>query len=196
MHLALISGFLGSGKTTLILQLGRALADHKRKSAIIVNEIGEIGLDDQLMRHLGLNVYEILGGCVCCTLAGDLPQTIRDLQDVYAPDLVFMEPSGAADPAAVMGALAGIPAELLEEVRRITVVDPLRLEGLWTVLQPLIQSSLQHCDIALINKADAASDEELEYARNLLKKQNPSAKVFTVSAKDGLDKALVKELLP
>ena len=196
MHLALVSGFLGSGKTTLILQLGQALAAQGRKSAIIVNEIGEIGLDDQLMRRLGLNVYEILGGCVCCTLAGDLPQTIHNLQEAFEPDLVFMEPSGAADPVGVMGALKGIPAELLEDVRRITVLDPLRLEGLWTVLQPLIQSTITNCDIALINKVDAATDQELAFARDLLGQQNSEAKVFTVSAKEGLDPAIVKELLP
>lgn len=195
MHLVLVSGFLGSGKTTLILELGRALAARGRKTAIIVNEIGEIGLDDRLMRRQGFNVYEILGGCICCTLAGDLPKTIKQLQDAYAPELMLMEPSGAADPAGVLKTLHGLPSDMVETVKRITVLDPLRLEGLWAVLQPLIQSSIENCDIALINKSDAATAEELEFARSLVGLRNPAAKVFTASAKSGLDESVLGELL-
>ncbi|MCB2227815.1 MAG: hypothetical protein KQH53_14135 [Desulfarculaceae bacterium] len=195
MRLILVSGFLGSGKTTLILQLGKALAAQGRKAAIIVNEIGDIGLDNQLMIRLGLNVYEILGGCVCCTLAGDLPNTLRQLQESYAPDLVLMEPSGAADPQGVMNALEGIPQDLVDQVKRITILDPLRLEGLWAVLQPLIQSTVENCDLALINKSDAASASEMAYARDLLSRHNPAAKAFAVSAQEGLEPAVLEELL-
>ncbi|MCB2189641.1 MAG: cobalamin biosynthesis protein P47K [Deltaproteobacteria bacterium] len=195
MRLLLVSGFLGAGKTTLIVELGRALASQGRKAAIIVNEIGEIGLDDQLMRRLGFNVSEILGGCICCTLAGDLPHTLRQLQQAYAPELVLMEPSGAADPAGVLGALADLPRDLVGEVKRLTVLDPLRLEGLWAVLQPLIQSSLENCDLVLINKADAATPAELGFARALARQHHPGVKVFTASAREGLTAPLLAEVL-
>jgi G3E family GTPase len=171
------------------------LAAKGRKIAILVNEIGEIGLDDQFLRRLGFNVYEMLGGCICCTLAGQLPDTIRQLHNDYASDLVLMEPSGAADPAGVLTAVDDLPADIVSQVRRITILDPLRLEGLWAVLQPLIQSSIKNCDIALINKADAATGQEIEFAKNLVAEQNPAAKAFTASALNGLDEQLLEELL-
>ena len=79
MHLLLISGFLGSGKTTLIIKLAQAATEAGRKTAILVNEIGQIGLDDQLMRQLDLDVYELLGGCICCTLSSGLVAALEKL---------------------------------------------------------------------------------------------------------------------
>lgn len=195
MQLVLVSGFLGSGKTTLILDMAKSLAAQGRSTAIIVNEIGQIGLDDQFLRRLGYNVYEMLGGCICCALAGELPDTIRQLHLDYNPELVLMEPSGAADPAGILKAVEELPTEIVRGVSRISVLDPLRLEGLWNVLQPLIESSIKTSHIALINKADAATKDELEFARSLVAEQNSQTKTFTVSAKRGLDEQLLKELL-
>jgi hypothetical protein len=95
MHLLLVTGFLGSGKTTLIIPLAKSVVQLKRRVAILVNEIGEIGIDNQLMRQLDLNVWELLAGCICCTLSGDLVTTLQKLDADYAPDLVIVEPSGA-----------------------------------------------------------------------------------------------------
>jgi G3E family GTPase len=105
MHLLLVTGFLGSGKTTLIIPLAQSVVQLKRRVAILVNEIGEIGIDNQLMRQLDLNVWELLAGCICCTLSGDLVATLQKLDADYAPDLVIVEPSGAADPRNVLTAL-------------------------------------------------------------------------------------------
>jgi G3E family GTPase len=79
MKLLLVTGFLGSGKTSLILALARAARERGRRTAIIVNEIGEIGIDDQLMRRLDLDVWELTNGCICCTLTADLITTLQKL---------------------------------------------------------------------------------------------------------------------
>ena len=91
MHLLLLSGFLGSGKTSLLLPLSKAVVHSGYRVAIIVNEIGEIGIDNQVMRHLELNVWELVAGCICCTLSGDLIATLQNLDLDHAVDLVTGE---------------------------------------------------------------------------------------------------------
>ena len=105
MHLLTISGFLGSGKTTLIIKLAKAATRKGLRVAILVNEVGEIGIDDQLLRQLDMNVYELLSGCICCSLATDLPGTLQKLAQDFKPDLVLLEPSGVADLEKVLSAL-------------------------------------------------------------------------------------------
>ena len=122
MHLLLVTGFLGSGKTTLIVPLAKSVVQSKRRVAILVNEIGEIGIDNQLMRQLDLNVWELLAGCICCTLSSDLVTTLQKLDADYAPtygvpDLVIVEPSGAADPRNVLTALPYYRGRPLASVR-------------------------------------------------------------------------------
>jgi G3E family GTPase len=100
LKLLLISGFLGSGKTTLLLQIARRLAAASQKVAIIENEVGEIGIDGQYLRREGLEVQEMFGGCVCCTLAVDLVTTLRKLEESVQPDRVILEATGVAPPGA------------------------------------------------------------------------------------------------
>ncbi|MCP8317592.1 MAG: hypothetical protein H3Z51_12160 [archaeon] len=98
MQFLIISGFFGSGKTTLILELARELVIKRgKKVGIIVNDLGEVGIDDKVMRSYGLNVKEMFGGCICCEIAVNLPTTLKALKEAYNPDVVILEPSVIAD---------------------------------------------------------------------------------------------------
>ena len=196
MHLLLFTGFLGSGKTTYIIPLAKAIVNSKRRVAIIVNEIGEIGIDDQLMRRLDLNVWELLNGCICCTLAGDLVTTLQKLDTDYQPDLVIVEPSGAADPLNVLGALPYYHGRPLQSMRTVSILDPLRLGMLFEVLTPLITSQIQHADLILINKCDLASDDEIAFAQKTAQEINPTARALCTHAQANLEPALVSEFAP
>ncbi len=196
MHLLLVTGFLGSGKTTLILSLARAAHESGRRAAIIVNEIGEIGIDNQLMRQLDLDVWELFNGCICCTLTADLVTTLQKLDADYAPDLVIVEPSGAADPRSLLNALPYYRGRPLEGTRWITVLDPLRLRMLLDVLEPLITAGIRQADYLLISKTDLASPEEIAAAATAAREINPVAPLFAVALSNGLDAALAAELLP
>jgi len=196
MHLLLIAGFLGSGKTTLIIKLAQAATQAGCRVAIVVNEIGEIGIDDQLMRRLALNVWELLSGCICCTLSGDLVTTLQTLQADYAPDLVLVEPSGVAEPGNVLTALPYYRGDPLASVRCAVLLDSLRLPMLHEVLTPLITAQIQHADLLVINKADVASTEDLAAARCIAEDVNPNVEVVCISAKEGLEPGLLSELLP
>jgi G3E family GTPase len=196
MNLVLITGFLGSGKTTLAINLARIGIRKGLRVAIVVNEIGEIGIDDQFMRSLGLNVWELLGGCICCTLAGSLTNTLRQLETDFAPNLILVEPSGAADPRHLLSAVETYQGSTVESRLRIALLDPLRMKVLMAVLTPLVTSTITHADLILINKADLASSEEMEYARCVAGDINPAAKTIIISAKNGPELPFWSELLP
>jgi G3E family GTPase len=196
MKLLLVTGFLGSGKTTLILGLARVARESGRRVAIIVNEIGEIGIDNQFMRRLDLDVWELTNGCICCTLSADLITTLHKLDAGYAPELVIVEPSGAAEPANLLRAMPYYRGRPLESTRWITVLDPLRLPMLLEVLAPLIEAGIGQADTLIISKTDLASPAEVEEAEAAARAINPAAPLFAVALSRPLEAALAAELLP
>lgn len=196
MHLLLFTGFLGSGKTSFIIPLAKAVAMAKRRAAIIVNEIGEIGIDNQLMRQFDLNIWELLNGCICCTLSSDLVNTIQKLDAGYSPDLVIVESSGAADPSNVLKALPYYQGRPLQSVTTVSILDPLRLQMLIEVLTPLITSQIQHADLIIVNKIDLASPDEVAFACRTAHEINPEARVRCTHAQQNLEPALMSELVP
>ena len=89
----IISGFLGAGKTTLIQKLLPEV--YKDKNIVIVeNEFGEIGIDGGFLKEAGIQITEINGGCVCCTLQGDFQVALKQVIDTYNPEYIVIEPSG------------------------------------------------------------------------------------------------------
>jgi G3E family GTPase len=196
MHLLTVAGFLGSGKTTLIIKLAEAAVQRGLKAAILVNEIGAMGIDDQLMRQLDLNVYQMVGGCVCCSLASNMPRTLQKLVENYAPDFVMIEPSGAAELEKVLAALEYYRGEPMESRRSVVLLDALRLEVLIQALTPLITSQINSADVILLNKIDTATASEVENSRTIVANLRPDKPIFALSARKGLDPVLIRELLP
>ena len=196
MHLLLFSGFLGSGKTSFIIPLSMAVVQSGHRVAIVVNEIGEIGIDNQLMRHLDFNVWELVAGCICCTLSGDLVTTLQKLDSDDAPDLVIVESSGAADPRNVLRALPYYRGRPLSSVRTTSVLDPLRLPMLIEVMAPLITSQIQHADLIIVSKVDLATPDQIDFARRTAREINPMARIVSTTAQRHLEAELISELLP
>lgn len=196
MRLITVSGFLGSGKTTLILKLVEAAVQKGLKSAILVNEIGEMGIDNQIMQQLDLNVYQLVGGCLCCTLAADMPLTLQKLVEEYSPEMVFIEPSGAAELHKVQSALKYYKGETFETELTVILLDALRLGILYQALTPLITSQINHADLIFLNKIDTASDKEIDDAIAVISDVRPDKKMFKLNAKKDLPDELLKEVLP
>ncbi len=195
MQLLMVTGFLGSGKTSLILGLARAAQAAGRRMAIIVNEIGEIGIDNQLMRQLELNVWELLNGCICCTLTGDLVTTLQKLDAGYSVDMVVVEPSGAADPSNLLQALPYYRGRPLESIRWVAVLDPLRLPMLLEVLEPLITSGIRRADYLVVSKTDLASREEVAETVRAARNINPDPPLFCLNLSGELAPELADALL-
>lgn len=196
MHLLLFTGFLGSGKTSVIIPLAKAAAAAGRKVAILVNEIGEIGIDNQLMRQLGLNMWELVAGCICCTLSADLVSTLKQVEAEYAPELVVVEASGAADPSRILELLPHYRGRPLAGVRTVTMIDPLRLEMLLEVLTPLITSQIACADIIIISKADMAAPAVIAYSIDTARAINPRARIITPATAKAADAELLRTVMP
>ena len=100
MNFLVIGGFLGSGKTSFLLQLARYMVEKRgiKKVVLLENEVGEVGVDDKVLKGAGYQVKNMFAGCVCCTLSGSLPLTIKEIQAQLNPDLIIMETTGMAFP--------------------------------------------------------------------------------------------------
>src|SRR5512147_1688156 len=138
MRLLLFAGFLGSGKTTLILALAKRAALERARVCVLVNEVGEVGIDGEVLRLGDMEVVEITGGCICCQIGVDLVRALRDLEQEFGPDLVIVEASGIATPEGVRDSIERYPPQELTGVQTVTAVDAERFEALREVLTPLI----------------------------------------------------------
>jgi len=148
-----VAGFLGSGKTTTILELVRRLSERWRIAAV-VNEIGEIGIDGVFLSASGLKVKELTGGCICCQLMGNLVSTLMVLKMDFGPDVVFVEPTGIAQTEGVSHQL--ISSGVTEEVLTIVLFDASRSRLLLAEHGPghLVRRQLSFCDVIAVNKVD------------------------------------------
>ena len=100
MKILLVGGFLGSGKTSFILKLAHHMIEDLGIANIVIleNEIGEISVDDKVLKGSGYQVKGLFAGCVCCTLAGELPSAVRQIEREINPDWIIMEATGVAFP--------------------------------------------------------------------------------------------------
>jgi len=176
-----ITGFLGSGKTTLLAALLRRpeMAD----TAVVINEFGEVGLDHLLIESSDETVVELASGCICCTIRGDLANTLCDLLarrrsgDVPAFERVVIETTGLADPAPILQVIMNDPllAEALRLERVIATVDALAgLETLGAHPESVKQAAV--ADHLVLTKTDLLSAVPAMLERRL-RALNPAAEI-------------------
>ena len=182
MRLLLFAGFLGSGKTTLILALAREAALQCTRVCVLVNEVGEVGIDGEVLRLGDMEVVEITGGCICCQIGVDLVRALRELEQEFRPDLVIVEASGIATPEGVLDTIRQYPPRTLESLLTVSVVDPVRFEALYEVLTPLIDAQIAGADRIVITKADEAAAAEVAAAKDVAAELAPTVPVFVVDS--------------
>ena len=194
MRVLVLAGFLGSGKTTVALQIAGAAQAAGLRVALIVNERGDAGVDNQLAARLGFDVRELLGGCIYCSLLAELAPALESLAATSRPDLVIVEPSGVAEPAQIRAALrfARVPGL---EILSVSVVDAQRIEELMEVITPLLTKQMVHADLAVVCKADIASTSESAAARRIVGEHAPATEPYVIDAREPLDGALRMALL-
>jgi G3E family GTPase len=159
----LLCGFLGSGKSTLLSRLIGHEQDRGRKIAVIMNELGEVSIDSSFI-PADLPLKELVDGCICCSLQDDLSSQIEQLLEEYAPDAIYIESTGAAQPVDIIDACTdpGIAARL--EVRAvITIVDAKQWDErvrLQPEVRGLLVSQMKHASIIILNKVDTLFDPD------------------------------------
>ena len=185
-----LTGYLGSGKTTL---LNRILThEHGKKVAVIVNEFGEIGIDNQLVIDTDEEIFEMNNGCICCTIRGDLIRIIGNLmqrQDKF--DHLVIETTGLADPAPVIQTFF-VDEELEAQLNLdavVTVVDTKHIWQHWNSEE--VQEQVAFADVILLNKTDLVSAEELAALEQRIRGMNRMVNIYQTQYTDvAMDKVL------
>lgn len=160
----IISGFLGVGKTTAILNLLERLGE-KEQIVVLINEWGQIGLDADVVgsEHPTLAVREISGGCICCTAGAALQQTMTEILSDLNPDRIIIEPSGVAKPGEIMDCLQSPDlADRLDIRPVIGLVDPVRFLQPAMMKMPIYRDQVDAAVILVANRCDTADQETIE----------------------------------
>ena len=199
----LLTGYLGSGKTTL---LNRILNNRRGiRFAVIVNDIGEVNIDADLIAKGGIvgqkddSLVALQNGCICCTLKMDLVQQLRDITRQQRFDYIVIEASGICEPGPIAQTICSMPSMGLEYVREgipvldsiVTVVDAMRMRdefgGGLDLLRPnleeddienLVIQQIEFCNIILLNKASEVTPDELGRVREIIRALQPKAEII------------------
>jgi G3E family GTPase len=185
VNILCIAGFLGSGKTTVLLEVARAMAEDGTRLAVIENEIGEVGIDGGYVREQGLPVQELFGGCICCTLQAGLVETLRTVQNRYEPDWVIIEPTGLAAPGDLLGVVVDNCPDV-DMIRVLTIVDAARWPMLLEIVEPLVTAQIETADIVVVNKVDEVDDDALAAVMRSVRGLVGKSTVLPVSAATGV----------
>lgn len=149
----IFSGFLGSGKTTIINSLIDQLLKNGEKVAYVKNEIGDEDVDGKIIRGKNIKTKELLNGCICCTLVGPFINSIYELVESAQPDRIIIEASGASDPSAIALMVTSHPLLLRDGV--IAVIDVLNFDG-YKDLSLTARSQARFTDLIVFNKTELA----------------------------------------
>lgn len=168
--IGVIAGSLGSGKTTL---LRRILSQADRRYAVVMNEFGEIAIDSRVIRGKNVEIVELAGGCVCCSMTGELEAAVDEIIDKASPEYIVLEATGVAEADALV-------YEVEERVRRVRLDSVVCIvDADASVRFPAVgyaaRSQLSAADIVLLNKADLVSDAELAAVAAQVREFNPDA---------------------
>ncbi|WP_204138008.1 GTP-binding protein [Halomicronema sp. CCY15110] len=171
-----LTGYLGAGKTTLLNYI--LTAQHGKRIAVIVNEFGEVGIDNQLVIDSDEEIFEMNNGCICCTVRSDLIRIVSNLMERAEDfDYLMIETTGLADPAPV------IQSFFVDEVMRsrlmldaiVTVVDAKYIWEHWDSSEA--QEQIAFADVILLNKVDLVSPPILEELEQRIRSMNAIAKI-------------------
>jgi len=187
---SVLTGFLGAGKTTLLNYILKEQTDYR--FGIIINEVGEIGIDGKLVEAQAEDIVEMSNGCICCTVRKDLVKGIQKLLKRDDLDYVLIETTGVADPGPVAQTFLNIPQ--LQQLARldaiITVVDAEHLESQLREVE-VAREQVALADFVLLNKVDLISPEKLLLSENIILGLNPQARIFrTVQSRVNLGELL------
>jgi len=172
-----LTGYLGAGKTTL---LNRILThEHGKKVAVIVNEFGEVGIDNQLVIDADEEIFAMNNGCICCSVRGDLIRIIANLMKRRNKfDHLVIETTGLADPAPVIQTFF-VDEDMREKLNLdavVTVVDAKHIWQHWDADEA--QEQIAFADVILLNKTDLVTPEQLEELENKIRGMNVMAKIY------------------
>lgn len=215
MNVIILGGFLGSGKTTALMQFARYLVsvsdvgvsdvsvsdvsvsdasvsdvgvsdvsvsepERVNKVVILENEVGEIGIDDKLLRSGGFAVNNLFSGCACCTVSGELITAVDRIAREMGPQWLIVETTGIAYPGLMR---ENLMYALKLESRICVLTDAARWSRLRVPLENLLRGQIECADIVLINKIDLSTEEALQSMELDILAFNPDVPIVRISAR-------------
>lgn len=193
----ILAGFLGSGKTTLLSRIIRSLQEKGQKPAVVMNELGEVNLDGVAV-GLEVPMAELLDGCICCTVQGDLGIAVQQLIRDEAPDAIFIEATGVAN-----------PMEILDGVTEASLYTRMELKGVITVADAamlvhetaksagktyrLLEEQIRCASLIVLNKTDLVDEPVLVSLEETLRGWNPHG-LLVRAVKSDIDLGLLDRL--
>ena len=194
MKILLLGGFLGSGKTSVLLPLAKYLTDHSAyegtKVAIVENEIGDVSIDGITLRNAGLSVKELFSGCICCTLGLELLNGLFEMEKTLDPEWVIIEATGVACPGNVRESILEA-IKTVSVVRTVVLCDAERMQLLLKAISSIAPQQIIDADVLLLNKIDLVDEAALAENERIIRELNADAPIFRICAKDGIDEAVL-----
>jgi G3E family GTPase len=174
---SVLTGFLGAGKTTLLNYILKEQTDYR--FGVIINEIGEVGIDGKLVETQAEDVVELSNGCVCCTVRKDLVKGVQKLLKRGQLDYILIETTGVADPGPVAQTFLNIP-QLQQYARLDSIITVVDAEHVLAQLEEaeVAREQIALADFILVNKVDLVSAEILEDLEKQILGLNPHARIF------------------
>ena len=175
----IVSGFLGAGKTTFMKKLvAEAFSDEK--VVIVENEFGEIGIDSGFLKDTGIQVSEINGGCVCCTLVGDFTTNLHEVIKTLQPDRILVEPSGVAKLSDIEVAVLDVgKTEEIHIGALVTIVNALKAKKQMKAFGEFFKDQIEHATAVVLSRTQKMDEAKLEDTVKEIKALNPKAVVIT-----------------
>ncbi|MDI9379062.1 MAG: GTP-binding protein [Candidatus Thermoplasmatota archaeon] len=190
MIVYILGGFLGSGKTTFLKTVTRHYLDSGKKVAILVNEMGDIGVDGSTLRSEGFKAVELPDGCICCTLTQSLFEAVAGIKEEIDPDVFIVEPTGLALPQKVRDTIVST-GTYVKDISIIGIVDVPRFDIFLERKKEFFLEQISESDIILVNKADGQSAEKVEGVLSFLKDlYDVPALVVSGKTLEGVDRFL------
>jgi G3E family GTPase len=177
VKIILLSGFLGSGKTTLLKHIMSFDADMS-DIVIIMNEIGEVGIDGMLVKNLGSDVVELTSGCICCSMSDDLQESIEEIMQRFGPRYIIIEATGVADPESVSRVIAATNFKDAVELHKIITVMDAECWGVRDVFGTLFFRQLHQADTIIFNKIDLLKKDDIPLYLNEIHHELPGSQVI------------------
>ena len=175
MEIQIISGFLGTGKTTFLNQYLPMLSG---LTAVVENEFGEVGIDGALLEG-EIPVKELSAGCICCTLAVDLQEGIVEIANKYKPDRILIEPSGIGKLSDVIAACEKAKDKIgIEITKRIVLVDACDCKGFIEDFGQFYSNQIEYADIIFLSNVVDATPEEMTEAKEIICNLNSDAVIY------------------
>ena len=177
--ITILTGFLGSGKTTLVNQIIKQNPDIR--FGLIINEFGEVGIDGQILDNPQEEIMEISNGCLCCVVRSDLVEAIQKMVNTGKVDYIIIETSGLAEPEPIMQTFMSLKTDGFNTAIKmdslITLVDSLNLEKNLADYK-VIGQQIDFADVVVLNKVDNLTPEKVNELRLMVKNMNPVGSVL------------------